>query len=124
MTKLLNLAVALMILASPAIASSLSVTASLTAQNTFSNPAAIGTATYRGGILTLSGTWVANVILQRQDIQGNWRDVTDNNGVSVVFTTNGTYYFNEPNRATNYRFGVKTGGYTSGTVVGIIEYEQ
>lgn len=124
MKKIISLILAFMLMSSLAFAASLSVNASITAQNTFSNPAVIGTSTYRGAILNLTGTWIANVVLQRQAISGSWIDVTDNNGNVVVFTTNGTYYFNEPTRATNYRFGVKTGGFTSGTVVGTIEYEQ
>jgi len=94
------------------------VSASLTAQNTFSDSVKI----QGGAILELSGTWSATVTVQRRSDGVNWRDVTNNSGVAEAFTANGQLAFNEPARDVEYRFGVKTGDYTSGTVVG--EFQQ
>lgn len=101
-------------------AGSLYVSENISAQNTFSDPLNLG---YKSGaVLTLSGTWVANVTLQRSDILGVYTDVTDTDGNVVTFTQNGTYVIKEPTLSANYKFGVKTGNYTSGTVVGVLEY--
>lgn len=84
------------------------VGASIAAQNTFSN----GVLLTRGFSLSLSGTWVATVFVQRSFDEGNaWVDVES-------FTSNGEYVGYEPEEGIYYRFGCKTGGYTSGTVVG------
>lgn len=84
------------------------VTASLTAQNTFS-----------GGVVlegqfnfSLSGTWVATVTLQRSfDDGGTWQDVE-------TFTANLERIGVSPETNIQFRFGIKTGDFTSGTVVG------
>jgi hypothetical protein len=90
----------------------------ITAQNTFSPAMTLK----KGGILTLSGTWVATVSVQRYDIVGaQWVDVTNNSGVAFTATGNGTYSIGPAETAANYRFGAKTGNFTSGTVVGTIE---
>lgn len=96
------------------------ITASISAQNTFSGIINLGSAS--GAVLTLSGTWTATVTLQRQDNNGNWIDITDNNGNVVAITSDGTYTVFEPTSTAKYRFGVKTGNYTSGTVVGLFQY--
>ena len=90
---------------------------SITAQNTFSPPIRIRA----GGVLTLSGTWVATVSLQRRGSDGNWVDVTSNTGSATTFTGNGTYTIGPSNVSADYRWGVETGNFTSGTVVGLIE---
>lgn len=81
--------------------------ASLTAQNTWTDPL------YLMGPfnLSLSGTWVATVFIQRSFDDGvTWLDVA-----SYTANIEDTGY--EPEVRALYRAGVKTGGYTSGTVV-------
>ena len=91
---------------------------SLSAQNTFGDALAL----VRGGVLTLSGTWVATVSLQRKDANaGTWHDVTNNSGTATTFTGNGTYTVDPNLIDALYRWGIKTGNYTSGTVVGVFE---
>lgn len=87
-----------------------SVAASITAQNTFSDgiDLARGTALFR-----LRGTWAATVHLQLSDDGTNWDDV-DSRAV------NGAWVFDVPHAGLQYRFGVKTGNFTSGTVAGRI----
>ena len=63
--------------------------------------------------LSLSGTWVATVTIQRSFDDGStWFDVKE-------FTVNTQEYGFEPERMTDvqYRIGVKTGNFTSGEVV-------
>lgn len=83
-----------------------SATASITAQNIFSKTIAL-----RGHYnLSLSGTWVATVHLQRSFDSGTtWMDVDS-------YTANTELVGYEPERGVIYRAGVKTGNYTSGTV--------
>lgn len=92
-------------------------TDSIGAQNTFSTPLALKT----GGVLTLTGTFTATVSLQRQ-VEGTstWVDVTNNSGTATTFTTIGTYTISPVAVPATYRWGVKTGNYTSGTVVGTL----
>lgn len=93
-------------------------TASITAQNTFSPAITLKT----GGVLTLTGTWTATVTLQRYESVGAaWVDVTSNAGSAFAPTGNGTYSIDPSYVSADYRFGVKTGNFTSGTVVGTIE---
>lgn len=89
------------------------VTASLSAQNTFTNTILVtGTGTHRAFTITRSGTWVATITLQRSltSDTGPWEDVT-------TYTTNGTVSYNDAldNQDVWYRIGIKTGGYTSST---------
>lgn len=82
--------------------------ASIAAQNTFADAASIR-ADFN---LSLSGTWVATVHLQRSfDDGATWKDVK-------AYTANTEERGFEPEGGIKYRFGVKTGNYTSGTVVG------
>ena len=87
-----------------------SVTASLTAQNTFSNGIS---PTYKGESflnISISGTFVAIVTLQRSfDGGSNWVDV---DSFSSPIETRLWEYEED----VLYRLGVKTGNYTSGTV--------
>ena len=82
------------------------ITASLTAHNTFSNPAElIG---YFN--ISISGTWVGRVTAQRSfDSGSTYRDMR-------TWEKNAEEYGFEPERGVYYRVGVKTGHYTSGTV--------
>lgn len=92
-------------------------TNTLTAQNTFSDPITLK----KGAILTLSGTWVATVSLQRRGSDNNWVDVTNNSGVPTTFATNGTYTVGPFTAPADYRWGPKTGAFTSGSIVGTLE---
>lgn len=88
------------------------VTASIVAQNTFSDAMEI-----RGKFnFSLSGTWVATVFLQRSYDKGtNWMDVKS-------YTANIEDVGEESELGILYRFGIKTGGFTSGTVVGRLSF--
>ena len=87
-------------------------TASLTAENTFCTAVVI-----KGKFnFSLSGTWAATVFLQRSFDSGtSWLDIAS-------YTANTQLVGEEVEAGVRYRFGVKTGGYTSGTVVGRISY--
>jgi hypothetical protein len=62
--------------------------------------------------LSLSGTWVGNVTVQRSfDDGGTWLDAAE-------FAANGEYIGQEIEPDVVYRIGVKTGDYTSGTIIG------
>lgn len=85
-------------------------TASISAQNVFS----VGVAIKGDFNYSLSGTWAGTVHLQRSfDIGVTWLDITSH---TANIETAGA----EPEDGVQYRFGVKTGNYTSGTVVGRI----
>ena len=79
--------------------------ASIAAQNTFTD--AVRLEGYFN--LSLSGTWVATVTVQRSIDNSTWVDVD-------TFTANSEEVGFEPELMW-YRVGVKTGAYTSGTVV-------
>jgi hypothetical protein len=80
-------------------------TASITAQNTFSTAAQL-----EGYFnLSISGTFVATVTVQRSPDNSTWRDVD-------TFTAPSEEVGFEPEFMW-YRIGVKTGDFTSGTVV-------
>ena len=67
---------------------------------------------------SLSGTWVGTVHLQRSFDKGTtWLDVDSH-------TANVETYGVEPGENVQYRFGVKAGNYTSGSVVGRIECDN
>lgn len=95
------------------------VTANIAAQNTFtSNIEVSGVGESRRFAITLTGTWVATVTLQRSvGVAGNWVDVTS-------FTTNTATTYNDSldNQLVFYRIGIKTGNYTSGTVTATLDY--
>jgi hypothetical protein len=59
----------------------------------------------------ISGTWVGTVTAQRSfDLGSTWFDVN-------TWTANTQEYGFEPERRVQYRVGIKTGEYTSGTCV-------
>ena len=61
--------------------------------------------------LSISGTWVATVTVQRSfDQSATWHDVD-------TWTTNAEEYGLEPEGGIHYRVGIKTGEFTSGTCV-------
>lgn len=79
--------------------------ASITAQNTFSD----GVKVYGDFNISISGTFVATVWVQRSFDGTNWLDVES-------FTAGTQKRGFESERDVRYRIGVKTGGFTSGTV--------
>ena len=82
-----------------------SVTVSIDAENTFSDPLEV-----KGNFdLSISGTFVATVVVQRNIEGDGWVDVDS-------FTAPIETFGFQPSFAL-YRVGVKTGGYTSGTAV-------
>lgn len=82
--------------------------ASIAAQNTFSTAIPINPGGFN---LSLSGTWVATVHIQRSFDNGlTWLDVQS---YAANIQDRGT----ESETGVLYRVGVKTGNYTSGTVV-------
>jgi hypothetical protein len=84
------------------------VTVSIAAENTFSDSILL----VGKFNLSISGTFAATVWVQRSfDAGVTWRDVQSFSG-PVELTAD------EPEKSILYRLGVKTGGYTSGTVVG------
>jgi hypothetical protein len=113
--------------------SKLRYTCSLTAENTFTtitnnttqnSTGTIGLPLYGSFLINLQGTWVANVYIQRSSDGGTtWYDVTTGkaSATALIMTNNGERIVCEPARGVIYRVGIKTGGYTSGTVVISIE---
>ena len=95
------------------------ITKEITAENTFSDPCKIvGNASF-----VLSGTWDADVIIQRtKDGQQTWDNLTDEDENLITFSSNVTANLFEATDSDDvlYRFGVATGGFNSGTVVGVI----
>lgn len=92
------------------------VEVSATAENTFSNEIEI-TGTERSFTIVRSGFGTATLTLQRSlGAPGTWVDVT-------TYTTNGTVAYDDglDNQIAYYRIGVKTGEYTSGTIVASLE---
>jgi len=84
-------------------------TKSIAAENTYMDAITLK----KGGFnLSLSGTWVATVYVQRKFNYDDttWMDVES-------FTSNGEYSGYEYEDDVQYRVGVKTSGYTSGTVL-------
>jgi hypothetical protein len=78
--------------------------ATITAENSFTDPPIIPIN------MSISGTFVATVVLQRTFDGGrNWLDVES-------FTEPAERQISEPEPGVLYRLGVKTGGFTSGTI--------
>lgn len=84
--------------------SSIAVTKSITAQNTFTDPVQL-TGNFN---FSVSGTFSATVTVQRSTDNSTWRDVD-------TFTAATEEVGYEP-EVMWYRAGVKTGAFTSGTV--------
>ena len=83
------------------------ITRSVTGENQFTD--AVGLTGYFN--MSISGTWVATVTLQRSFDEGSsWLDVDTR-------TANTEEYGLEPETGVQYRIGVKTSGFTSGTAV-------
>lgn len=96
-----------------------SATASISAANNFSSDIQVtGIGESRRFTITITGTWVATVTLQRSiGVTGSWSDVAN-------YTTNQaiTYADGLDNQTVFYRIGIKTGNYTSGTAVCTLSY--
>lgn len=95
------------------------VSSNIAAQNTFTNSITVtGVSTSRSFTVSLTGTWVATVTLQRSfDGGSSWIDVT-----TYAANTTTTYSDGLDNQEIKYRIGVKTGDYTSGTVAASLAY--
>jgi len=95
------------------------VSASIAAQNVFTTSILVDhTGEERRFTITLAGTWSATVTLQRSvGDESNWSDVN-------TWTANVATTYNDllDNQTVYYRVGVKTGGYTSGTVTAALDY--
>uniref|UniRef100_A0A6M3J228 Uncharacterized protein n=1 Tax=viral metagenome TaxID=1070528 RepID=A0A6M3J228_9ZZZZ len=83
-------------------------TKSIAAENTFSDKMKL----HGKFVFRLRGTWSATVVLQRSEDEGTTWDDVDSYAANTVLVGE------EIERGIYYRFGVKTGGYTSGTVAG------
>lgn len=77
-----------------------------------------GVSSGRSFLITLSGTWVGKVTLQRSVSEpGDWTDVK-----SWTANTSESYDDTLSNQTIYYRLGVKTGDYTSGSVTVAMSY--
>lgn len=96
------------------------VSASVTAENQFTSGLKVtGTGQQRSITVTVTGTWSANVTLQVSPDNATWSDVP-----GEVWNTNvtGPYLDGLDKQTRYYRIGVKTGGFTSGTVAVSLGY--
>ena len=85
------------------------VNKSISAANIFSDSLVVLNEPFN---FSLSGTWMATVHIQRSFDDGvTWLDVEN-------FNINTEKIGIEPEVGIFYRFGVKTGNYTSGTIIG------
>lgn len=75
----------------------------------------------KGGMVTLEGTFVATVTPQRRGVDGNIVDVTDSGGAVTTFTLPGTYPLNPEWVAGDYRLNIKSGAFTSGSIIMLLE---
>lgn len=95
------------------------VTASVTAQANGTNGILVtGVSNGRSFIVTLTGTWVATVTLQRSSDNTTWTDTDTSWTANVDATYNDTL----DNSLFYYRLYVKTGDFTSGTVAMTLDY--
>ena len=98
------------------------VESNISAQNTFTNAIRLtGVDSSRVFTIILTGTWAGTVTLQRslESDTGPWEDVTT---VSWTANTTETYDDGLDNQIAWYRIGIKTGQYTSGTLVAALDY--
>ena len=90
------------------------VSKSITAENNFSTGLKVtGVGASRSIEITITGTWVATVVLQSAPDNSTWADVP-----GEIWNGNiaGPYLDGLDGQTMYYRIGVKTGGFTSGTV--------
>lgn len=97
------------------------VTETITAQNTFSDPIRVtGVDSQRAFSLFISGTFTATVTLQYSIAEpGAWVDYANYTIEQAISVDDGL-----DNQIIYYRIGVKTGGYTSGTITTTLVYGQ
>lgn len=97
------------------------VTETITAQNTFSDPIRVtGVDAQRAFSLFISGTFVATVVLQYSIAEpGAWVDYASYTTEQAIPIDDGL-----DNQIIYYRIGVKTGGFTSGTITATLVYGQ
>lgn len=95
------------------------VSATITAADTFTSHIRVtGIGAGRVFSIVITGTWVATVTLQRSVAEpGDWTDVT-----SYTINQSTTYNDTLDNQIIYYRIGVKTGGFTSGTITAQLSY--
>lgn len=99
-----------------------SASVSVTAENQFSSSIRVtGTGAQRAFSVIITGTWSATVTLQQSTDNATWVDAT-----SGTYVANTAISYNDTldNQIIYYRIGVKTGGYTSGTVVASLTYNS
>lgn len=85
------------------------ITASLVAQNTFSDPIGRADAGQRDIGIGISGTWAGTLTVQRSlDGGTTWGDTTTTTTANAELTVTAVI-------GALYRIGFKTGAYTSGT---------
>lgn len=92
----------------------------VTAQNQFSSSIQVtGVGTNRDISVVRTGTFVANVVVQRSSDNASWITVQ-------TYTTASTDTYNDAldNQIQYYRIGVATGGYTSGTATCSLNYSS
>lgn len=101
------------------------VTAALTAQNTFSDAIEVPKDSRgHGFVFTMRGTStpVATFVLQRSTDDGTTWDIIDSKD-NTNFEADDTITVNGiENSGAQYRFGIRTGDYTSGTFTGEIRW--
>jgi hypothetical protein len=95
------------------------VETSFSAENTFSDPIRVtGVGVSRSFAILISGTFTATVTLQRSVGElGSWEDVT-------TYTAGTSTSYNDAldNQIIYFRLGVKTGDFTSGSAVTVLNY--
>jgi len=97
------------------------VTSSLAGDDQYTDPIRVnGVSSSRNFTLTITGTWVATLQLQRSigDV-GSW---TDCPGFTYTGNISGGINDTLDNQIIYYRVGIKTGNYTSGTAVVSLEF--
>lgn len=75
----------------------------------------------KGAVVTLEGTFVGTVTLQRRGADMNAVDATNNAAAVITFTAAGTYTLSPDLVQAEYRLNMKSGAYTSGTCAMMIE---
>lgn len=95
------------------------VTATITAENTFTNPIRVsGVEGQRAIGISITGTFVATLTLQYSVAEpGNWVDVQ-----TYTTTTSTSYNDGLDNQIIYYRIGVKVAAFTSGTAVATLSF--
>lgn len=104
-----------------------SASVSVTAGNQFSSSIRVtGVGSQRPFTIIITGTWVATVTLQQSTDDATWVDAPASGGGTQTYTANASDSYNDTldNQIIYYRIGVKTGGFTSGTVEASLTYNS